>query len=120
MTRRTERVSEELRGELARLLHEEATDPRLRFVTLTKVDVSPDFARADVFWSTVDDRHVAKPEQVGEALERAAGFLRHRLAAELPLRRMPALHFRHDPSLAAGDRALAILKELARESTNEE
>lgn len=119
MTRRTERVSEEIRAELARLLHEEATDPRLRFVTLTRVDLSPDFARADVFWSTVEDAHVASADQVATALEHAAGFLRHRLAVALPLRRTPSLHFRHDPSLAAGDRALAILRELAREPKNE-
>ena len=49
MTRRSERVGDEVQREIARILHEEATDPRLRLVTLTRVDLSPDFARADVF-----------------------------------------------------------------------
>ncbi len=112
MSRRSERVAEELRAELARLLREEATDPRLRLVTLTRVDVSPDLARADVFWSTVEMKGAPGGEAAAAGLEHAAGFLRHRLAEALPLRRMPELHFHHDPSLALGERTLGILRSL--------
>lgn len=119
MSRRTERIAEELRAQLARLLVEDATDPRLRLVTLTRVDVSPDLARADVFWSTVELAAGAGPEQVQAGLESASGFLRHRLAGTLVLRRMPELHFHHDPSLALGDRALEILRQI-RDGSREE
>jgi len=112
VSRRTDRVGEELRAELARLLHAEATDPRLRLVTLTRVDLSPDFARADVYWSTLPGKGAPSVEEAEAGLARAAGFLRRRIAAELPLRRTPELHFRHDPSLALGDEALSILREL--------
>lgn len=119
MSRRTERVSEELRAELARLLTQETTDPRLRLVTLTRVDVSPDLARADVFWSHVEAKGMPTHEETTAGFERAASFLRHRIAQELPLRRAPELHFHHDPSLALGDRALAILRELEHGSSEE-
>ncbi|MGH7338066.1 MAG: ribosome-binding factor A, partial [Myxococcota bacterium] len=54
MTRRTERVAGELLAELARLLREEVTDPRVGLVTLTRIDVAPDLSHALVFWSAFD------------------------------------------------------------------
>ena len=54
MTRRTERIGEQIRGELARLLREEVTDPRVGLVTLTRIDVAPDLSHAKVFWSALD------------------------------------------------------------------
>jgi ribosome-binding factor A len=125
-SRRSERVGEQIRAELARLLREEVTDPRIGLVTLTRVDVAPDFSNARVYWSALAARpraaaEGAKPEpgagvaadpatQAG--LDSAAGFLRSRLAHELPLRRIPELRFLHDPSLAEGAHTLALLREL--------
>jgi ribosome-binding factor A len=115
LTRRTERVGEQLREELARVLREEATDPRLRLVTLTRVDVAPDLSQALVFWSVLEAAGAAPVAEVQEGLDGARGFLRKRLAAELRLRRMPSLSFRHDPSLALGARTLALLHEIEDE-----
>jgi ribosome-binding factor A len=112
MSRRTERVAEELRAELALLLRREITDPRLQLVTLTRVDVSPDLARADVFWSHVGGEGRPSDAETDAAFAHASGFLRRGIARALPLRRAPELHFHHDPSLALGDRALAILREI--------
>ena len=115
MSRRTERLGEQLRAELARLLREEAADPRIGLVTLTRVDVAPDLARADVFWSIVETPTSPPLEVTATGLAHAAPFLRHRLAEQIQLRRTPELHFHHDPSLALGDRTLAILRELRDE-----
>ena len=115
MTRRTERVGEQIREELARVLREEATDPRLRLLTLTRVDVAPDLSQALVFWSVLETAGSAGVEDVQAGLDGAAAFLRRRLAAELRLRRMPSLWFRHDPSLALGARTLALLHEIEDE-----
>lgn len=118
MTRRTERVGEQIRDVLARLLREAVTDPRIGIVTLTRVDVAPDFSNARIFWSALrapgsaaDER--AEPDtETAEGLASAAGFLRRRLARELSLRRTPELYFVHDPSLAKGAHTLALLQEL--------
>lgn len=107
MSRRTQRIAEQLRAEIARLLREEVADPRIGLVTLTGVDVAPDLGNARVLWSTLGD----DPEATARGLESAAGFLRRRLAATLPLKRVPELRFRHDPSLELGDRTLALLRE---------
>jgi ribosome-binding factor A len=114
VSRRTERVGEQIRAELARLLREEATDPRLRLVTLTRVDVSPDLRNARVYWSRMQASEAAEDAIIDteEGLDSAAGFLRRRLAAALPLKRMPELRFRHDPSLALGDETLSLLREI--------
>jgi ribosome-binding factor A len=108
---RTERIGEEVRGELARLLRDEVSDPRVAMVSLTRVKVAPDLSTAAVFWSPLDPR-ASDVARIAEGLASAAGFLRSRLAAVLSLRRTPELHFRHDPSLALGAETLALLREL--------
>ncbi len=114
MTRRTERIAGELLAELARLLREEVTDPRVGVVTLTRIDVAPDLTNALVFWSALDvggdriDQHQA-------GLDSAASFLRRRIASALPLKRSPELRFRYDPSLVLGTRTLSLLHELEPE-----
>jgi ribosome-binding factor A len=118
-------VGEEIRAELARLLREEVEDPRIGLVTLTRVDVSPDLRNARVYWSRVEAKAGAEEAGEGErAAERglasAAGFLRRRLAAALPTRRVPELRFRHDPSLALGSHTLALLREIAADEGDDE
>jgi ribosome-binding factor A len=124
VSRRTERVAEEVRGELARLLREEVSDPRVGLVTLTRVEVSPDLGSARVLWSFLPTAAAGTPEREGrrtaqggqrrtaQGLESAAPFLRRRLAEALPLRRVPELHFRYDPSLAEGSDTLRLLQEI--------
>ena len=93
------------------------TDPRIGLVTLTRVDVAPDLSHAIVFWSALGARGRGRDGGVsGGARERRA-FLRRRAARELPLKRMPELRFRYDPSLAHGQQTLDLLREL--EATRE-
>ncbi len=113
MSRRTERIAEQLRAEIARIFCEEARDPRTRLVTVTRVDVAPDLSNAFVFWSAMDVRDAESAEPVERALESAASFVRSRLAQLLPLRRVPELRFRYDPSLALGTETLSLLRSLA-------
>jgi ribosome-binding factor A len=114
VSRRTEKIASQLKGEVARLLREEATDPRIRLVTLTRVDVAPDLSHAVLFYSamTADAEDASALEQVAQGLHSAAAFLRRRAARALPLKRMPELRFRYDPSLALGTRTLELLREL--------
>jgi len=108
---RIERIGEQVRGELARLLRDEVSDPRVGMLSLTRVEVAADLSTAAVFWSPLGPEP-ADVEQVAEGLASAAGFLRRRLARELSLRRTPELRFRHDPSLELGAETLALLREL--------
>ena len=112
MTRRTERVASELRAEVARLLREEVTDPRIGLVTITRVDVAPDLSHAIVFWSALGAHGENATQESQEGLDSAAAFLRRRAAQGLSLKRMPEFRFRYDPSLAQGQQTLDLLRTL--------
>ena len=115
-SRRLERVADQLREEIARVLRTEVSDPRVGLVTILRVDVSPDMRNAIVFWSRIETPEAATLEDVAEGLESASPFVRRRLARDLPLKRMPELRFRHDPGIELGDRTLSLLRELRDES----
>jgi len=120
VTRRTDRINEQLRAEIARILRDEATDPRIGLVVVTRVDVSPDLRNARVFWSRLDaeplpddDRPPEADPEMQQGLDSAAGFVRRRLAHALPLKRVPEVHFQYDPSIAVGSRTLARIRDLS-------
>ena len=114
MSRRTEKISSQLLSELARLLRQEVSDPRVGLVTLTRIDVAPDLSNAVVYFSalTVDAGDAESESELEAGLASAAPFLRRRAAQVLPLKRMPELRFRYDPSLVLGSRTLAVLREV--------
>jgi len=113
MTRRSERIGEQLRAEVARLLRDETTDPRIGLVSVTRVDVAPDLSNAKVYWRPLDakpDHSAEEIDAIASGLDSAAGFLRTRLARVLALRRIPQLAFRYDPSIAGGAEMLDLLR----------
>ena len=99
------------------MLREEVTDPRIRLVTLTRIDVSPDLRNAIVFYSALGAQGEADIESVDAGLASAASFLRRRAARVLPMKRMPELRFRYDPSLALGSQTLEVLREISERDT---
>jgi ribosome-binding factor A len=106
--RRPERVADIIRLELARVLREEVRDPRVGFVTLTDVQLSPDLRSARVFVSTLE-----QDEQTTlDALEHATPFIRRALARSADLRFTPRLQFVFDRSLATGSRVETLLQEI--------
>jgi ribosome-binding factor A len=110
VSHRRARVAQELREELAGLIQREVRDPRLEFVTIIDVELSPDYSFARVFW-----RGVGNPEDAERALDHARPYLRRLLASRVRLRRVPELDFRRDTSLERGARVEAILAELEAE-----
>jgi ribosome-binding factor A len=105
---RQNRIDHELQRELARLISRELSDPRLGFVTVTRVEITQDMHTAKVFVSVIGDRHVAR--QSLDALESAKGFLRGELGHAVKLRHTPELVFVEDRST---ERAIELSKVLA-------
>jgi ribosome-binding factor A len=116
---RTERIGEQLRGEIARVLREELTDPRIGMLTLTRVDVSPDLSNAIVYWSPLEARAESDLDEIAAGLSSAAGFMRRHLAHTLSLRRMPALRFKYDSSVEAGSQILSLLSSLEEQRSHQ-
>jgi len=103
------RIDHELQRELARLISTELKDPRLGFVTVTRVEITSDLRTATIYVSIIGDRHVAKQSML--ALESARGYLRGELGHAVQLRHTPELVFVEDRST---EKAIALSKVLAR------
>lgn len=109
-TRRQRQVAELLHEEISLLIQQRARDPRLGFVTVTDVEVSPDLRLAHVYVSILGSEEDVK--QSLESLKRAAGFFRRELGTSLSLRYLPELDFRLDDSLERGLRIDQLLDSL--------
>jgi len=107
---RPERVSELIRQAVGAFLTGEVRDPRIGFVTVIGVEVSPDLSHANVRVSVMgsDEEKVKSLE----GLASAARYLRAQLAKELPLRTSPELHFHLDRGIEHAQRIDRVLKEL--------
>ncbi|MDX1514588.1 MAG: 30S ribosome-binding factor RbfA [Gammaproteobacteria bacterium] len=105
---RSERVAEQIRKDLAWILDREMDDPRIGFVTISRVDLSKDLKNAKVFISA-RDREAGV--QSARLLNHAAGFLRARLAARIKLRYVPSLRFANDEALERASRIDALLED---------
>jgi ribosome-binding factor A len=96
---RSDRVAEQVRRDLADLIRTELKDPRVGMISLTAVELTPDYAHAKVFFATLNDEHL---EEVERGLKRAAGFLRRELGRRIHIHTLPELHFVYDNSIAHG------------------
>lgn len=96
---RSDRVSEQIRRDLAALIQTELKDPRVGMVSLTAVELTPDYAHAKIFFTTLDVTHLTEIEK---GLKRAAGFLRRELGKRIKIHTLPELHFIYDASLERG------------------
>lgn len=114
MTRRTERINDLIQEELSELLLRQVKDPRLScFLTVTRVDTSPDLRYAKVFVSILGSDEEKKGAM--EGLASASGFLYREMRGRLSLRRMPQLDFHLDNSMEWGAEILHLMKQVSEE-----
>ena len=106
---RTERVNEQIQRELAGIIQTELKDPRIKLVTLTSVDISPDFAQAKIFFTSLEQSD--SPKETIKALTQAAGFLRRELSRRMTIRVIPQLHFFYDKSVERGVQLSQLIDE---------
>jgi ribosome-binding factor A len=125
---RKERLGEVLLGFVAAELRG-LSDPRLQFLTLTDIDVSPDLKSARIYWSSLRKANPgaesgdsaagflseAEREAIEESLKKNTAFLKKRIGEELELRYVPQLIFRFDESAERGARIEELLGSIRRE-----
>ena len=106
---RTARVNEVVRETLADEV-ERLSDPKIGFVTLTGVEVSPDLRHATVYYSVLgtEEQH----DDTRAALHRAGPHLRAVLGRQVRLKYLPELVFREDPAVVQGQRVEEIIRSL--------
>lgn len=102
---RPSRVGERIQDELARIIREQMRDPRVGFVTVTGVEVSPDLKYAKVYFSVLG----GDPKDSLKALISATPFLRRELAHCAGLKHTPSLKFLEDTSIERAQRVEELL-----------
>ncbi len=105
---RPSRVSEEFREVLAEEIPK-LKDPRVGFVTVTSVRVTPDLRKAQVLYSVLGDD--AAKRATSAALESARPHLRNVLGRQVRLKFLPDLDFEEDDSFDRLQRIDQLLKE---------
>jgi ribosome-binding factor A len=110
---RPERVAQTIRREISGDILRRLRDPRLHtMVSVTDVEVTNDLSLARVYVSVLETGE--SRDQVMQALQHAAGFVRHELANVLDLREMPEIRFMLDTSIERGARVEELLKKIER------
>ena len=95
------RVADQIQRDLAEIIAFELKDPRVGMITITEVQITPDYAHAKVFFTMLsDDKEMIQNTVTG--LSKAAGFIRGQLGRRLTIHTIPELHFVHDTSTARG------------------
>ncbi len=95
--KRSEKVADLIQKEISQMLVKSIKDPRIGFVTITKVSVSEDCRFAKVYFSVVGT--LAERERSMKGLDSAKGFVRKELGHRIRLRYTPEILFQFDPSI---------------------
>ncbi len=116
--KRSERVGELMLEEISTLLLREIKDPRIGFVTLTRVQVSDDLRYAKVFVSILGTLE-QEQSQTLQGLQSAAKFMRRELGRRLRLKYVPELTFHLDKSIEYGVHIAKVLEEIKVQENHE-
>jgi len=93
---RPERIAREMRDIISGIISEEIKDPRIGFVTVTRVEVTPDIRNAKVYFSSLGGKE--EKESAAEGLNSASGYIRKSLSEKMRFKFTPELLFRLDES----------------------
>jgi len=102
------RVADQIQKDLSELIAFELKDPRVGMVTISEVQLTPDYAHAKVYFTLLKDG-VEEVKQTQEGLNKASGYLRNMLGKRLHIHTLPALHFVHDTSTVRGLQMSALI-----------
>ena len=104
-----ERLNHTFQEEISIIIMREVKDENIKFVTITGVDTTSDLSFAKVYYIVHDD---TKLEKTKEALEKAASFIRTKLAERVDIRHTPELKFIYDTSIAYGEHIDKLIEEI--------
>ena len=109
---RIDRISEEVRQEVDRIIREELNDPRIAGTfSITRAEVTRDLRFAKIFVSVLEDD---KRDDMLKALKSAAGYIRRELARGIVIRQSPELSFVKDENIAYGVHIAKVLADVQK------
>lgn len=113
-----QRINEQLKKEVGLIIQDELNDPRVGFVTITKVDTTADLHQARVYYSVLGTDKQKRDTRVG--LSRSAGFIRKLIGQRVKLRYTPQILFKPDESAEYSIRISEVLDKIKeKDKTNE-
>lgn len=110
---RPRRVAEQVKQEIASLLTDGVKDPRVGFVSVMEVRMSPDLHYANVYVSLLGDEREKKSSLIG--LRQASGWFRKEIGSRIRLRHVPEIRFFEDDSLDRVYHLEEVIRELHEE-----
>ena len=110
---RSQRVVEQIHRELAEMIRLEVKDPRVGFITISGVEITPDYAHAKVFFTSMTGE--AEVPEILQGLRRASGFLRRELGRRMRIHTIPELRFHYDRSVEEGARLSRLIDDVVRD-----
>lgn len=116
---RIDRISEQVRREVDRIIREQLSDPRIQGTfSVTRAEVTRDLRYAKIYVSILEEEN-RKPMMA--ALKKAAGFVRHELGQSMIIRYAPEIIFEEDHNIEYGIHIASVLKQVhPEEETNDE
>ncbi|MBN3039271.1 MAG: 30S ribosome-binding factor RbfA [Candidatus Omnitrophica bacterium] len=107
---RTQRVAEQIKKVIGGIIHDDLGDPRIGFVTVTKVELSRDLRVAKVYFSLLGSEKQLRDTKIG--LKRSSGFIRKLLGERIKLRYTPEIIFKVDAGIEHSIHISEILSNL--------
>jgi len=114
--KRSEQLEKSLKREINNIIYRKINDPRINFVTITRIKVSPDLKYADIFVTIFNDE--VKQKKALKGLKSATKFIRGELGKDLKLRYVPNIEFRIDEDLKQQYKLLKIITEAHNQQLN--
>ena len=116
ISKRSAQLEKALIREINNIIYRKINDPRIKFVTITRIKVSPDLKYADVFVTIFNDKDQQKKALKG--LKNATKFIRGELGKDLKLRYVPKIEFKIDEDLEHQYKLLEIITEVHDQQLN--
>jgi len=116
--KRSEKVADLIQKEISQMLVKSIKDPRIGFVTITKVTVSEDCRFAKIYFSVAGT--LAERESSQKGLESAKGYVRKELGRRIRLRYTPEIMFQFDPSIEYAIHMEELIQSIHQEEGQEE
>lgn len=115
---RLQRISDRIKKELSEMLIFELSDPRLKGIYLTDVNIDRELAYANIYISALEGSTRAKEALAG--FNSASGYIRRILAGRVELRSFPQLRFHWDPTPEQADHIEEVLAEIREDEAQRE
>jgi len=115
---RMARLKEAIKEEISDLIQKDLKDPRIGFITITAVEVSPDLRHATIFFSLLGTP--SEKEETLAGLESAKGYLRTELGKRIRLKFLPDLSFKLDQSFEKSQRITELIQKIHQDEEKSE